>query len=145
MPQGCEAAVGGDLYQDKGPLVKAGSCRGRCPTGGGPRSPRVNLPQIPHCDRQAHKVVLLEAVLSFEFNFFFKCAVLFLMFRLESRCLMEPEGDKSVKLSSTAAHFHPRQSCLLPQSRLGSPNFQQRSLGALKLTCLNSPSKTLQP
>lgn len=52
---------------------------------------------------------------------------------------MEPEGDKSVNPSSTAAHFHPQLSStvFLLKADLGHLIFQQRSLWVSKLTCLN--------
>lgn len=69
----------------QGPPLKAVSWRERGPYRAVRlRSPQVNLSQIHHYDSQEHKLDLPEAVLTSEFNF--KCIVLFLTFRLESRC-----------------------------------------------------------
>lgn len=125
-----------------GDPMRSQSYAGKCapPRAFGHRNPRVNVLQIHHCDSQAYPLVLSETVLTSELQFFFKCVVLFLTFRLDPRCHDGTCGRGEWRPSCTAAHVPPM---VLSFCQYGptSPTFQQMSQGALTLTHLNPSSK----
>lgn len=105
---GCEARGGGGLWGGQGPPQRQPHAgRGGALGAVSLRSPRFNLSQIHRCDTQAHRLVLPEAILASEFNFFLSALCCFQCSNWNPGVKMGPEGDESMRSQGTAAHIRP--------------------------------------